>query len=99
MGCGLLELGYLIRINIVLIALGKTVHKEGSSSSTVEDDRTKTTRLALTNPCQPLLDNATTEIGIYLPLFGTLNGGKQDFVGNALLSREALKPCILEYPH
>ena len=63
----------------------------------IQNDGAKASRLALTFPRHPLLDYASAEIGVNLTLLGSFNGFKQGFVRDALLTREALEPCILEY--
>jgi hypothetical protein len=65
----------------------------------IQNDGAKTSRLALTFPCHPLLDYTSAKIGVNLTLPGSFNGFKQGFVRDTLLTSEALEPRILEYPH
>lgn len=64
-----------------------------------QDDGPVAIGLSLAAPCNPLLDYAAAEIGIYLTCFSASDRIDESRIGNILFSAESFEPGILEYPH
>jgi hypothetical protein len=96
---GLLELCFLIVIDVRPLAFGEPVHEKGPVSTPEKDDSPVALGLSLPGPSDPLLDNLTAKVGVDLTLFGPNNRLTQSDISNPFLPGEALKPPGFEELH
>src|SRR5258708_2195704 len=95
----LLELFFLVVIDVRPLALGEAVHEECLTSAPEEDDGPVAFRPSLPRSGDPLFDDLTAKVGVDLTLFGPLHSLAQDGVRDTFFPGKALKPPGLEDSH
>src|SRR5262249_29145239 len=94
--CRLLELALFIGVDVRPGAFRETISENRALSPAQEDDRSVSTRLALSWARDPLLDDAAAEVGIDLSFFSARYRVHQNQVADFFLSSKPFKPAGLE---
>jgi hypothetical protein len=95
----LAECGKLVVADVAAPALGEPVDEEGPIGGAKQDDAPEAARLALALPSDPLLDDATAEIGIEYSPLGTAHRFHERSVGDPFLAGEAHERLRREDAH